>query len=127
MGQGTARIDIDGNADAVWTLIADFGGIGTWMPGIDSCKVQGENRVIETMGMTITERLVDKDETGRALTYSIVEGAPVESHKAVITVTPAGSSSHVTWDVEATPDEMADLMTTIYQQALEALKSRVEE
>ena len=31
-----------------------------------------------------------------------------------------------TWDVEATPDEMADLMTTIYQQALDALKAHVE-
>lgn len=127
MGQGTARIDIGGNADAVWTIVADFGGIGEWMPGIDSCKVEGENRILETMGMTITERLVDKDDAGRALTYSIVEGAPVESHRAVIRVTPVGSSSEVTWDVEATPDEMADLMTTIYQQALEALKTRVEE
>jgi uncharacterized membrane protein len=127
MGQGTARIDIDGNADAVWAIISDFGGIGGWMPGIDSCKVEGDNRILETMGMTITERLVDKDDKGRALTYSIVDGAPVETHKGVITVSPVGSSSQVTWEVDATPDEMADLMTTIYQQALEALKSHVEE
>jgi hypothetical protein len=32
----------------------------------------------------------------------------------------------VTWVVEAEPDEMADLMATIYQQALEALKNHVE-
>ncbi len=54
------------------------------------------------------------------------EGAPVESHEAVITVAPDGTGSHVTWVVEATPDDMADLMATIYQQALEALKSHVE-
>ena len=50
----------------------------------------------------------------------------MESHRAVITVTPSGDTSHVTWDVEATPDDMADLMVGLYQQALEALKAHVE-
>ena len=76
--------------------------------------------------MTITERLVAKDDAGRALTYSIADGAPVETHQAVITVSSVGDASHVTWAVEATPDEMADLMTTVYQQSLEALKAHFE-
>ena len=126
MGSGTAAIDIDASADQVWKVAGDFGGIAGWMPGIESCRVDGENRIIETMGMTITERLVTRDDTGRSLTYSIAEGAPVERHEAVITVTPVGESSHVTWDVDATPDEMADLMATLYQQALEALKAHIE-
>ena len=127
MGKGKAEIDINGSAEATWAIIGDFGGIGGWMPGIDSCRVEGEDRIIETMGMTITEHLVKRDDGDRALTYSIAGGAPVESHQAVITVTPVADTSHVTWEVEATPDEMADLMATIYQQALEALKARVEE
>ena len=44
----------------------------------------------------------------------------------VITVSPAGDGSHVTWTVDAKPDEMADLMVTIYQQALDALKAHIE-
>jgi len=126
MGSGTAAVDISASADRVWTVVGDFGGIAEWMPGIESCRVEGEDRIIETMGMTITERLVAKDERGRALTYAIADGAPVESHEAVITVTPTGETSHVTWVVEATPDEMADLMGGLYQQALEALKAHVE-
>jgi uncharacterized membrane protein len=126
MATGHAEIDIDGPADKVWAVVGDFGGIDTWMPGMESCRVEGENRILETMGMTITERLISKDDAGRALTYAIADGAPVESHEAVITVTPAGDSSHVTWDVEAAPDEMADLMATIYQQALAALKTHIE-
>jgi uncharacterized membrane protein len=126
VGKGQAAIDIAAPADAVWAVIGDFGGIGDWMPGIESCRVEGENRILDTMGMEITERLVAKDDAGRALTYSIVEGAPVESHQGVVTVRPAGEASHVTWEVEATPDEMADLMATIYQQALEALKAHME-
>jgi uncharacterized membrane protein len=126
MGSGQAAIDIDAPAERVWAVAGDFGGIAGWMPGIDSCRVEGEDRILETMGMTITERLVAKDEAGRALTYAIADGAPVESHEAVITVTPAGEASHVTWAVEATPDEMADLMAALYQQSLDALKAHVE-
>ncbi|MGO8874033.1 MAG: SRPBCC family protein [Acidimicrobiales bacterium] len=126
MGTGQAQIDVNGSADAVWAVIGDFGGIGGWMPGIDSCRVEGDDRILETMGMTITERMVNKDDAGRALTYAITDGAPVEQHQAVITVTPNGDTSQVTWVVEATPDEMADLMTTVYQGALDALKTHVE-
>jgi uncharacterized membrane protein len=126
MAKGQAAIDINGSADEVWAVVGDFGGIGGWMPGIESCRVDGKDRILETMGMTITERLVSKDDGGRALTYAIVDGAPVESHHAVITVSPSGATSRVTWDVEAKPDEMADLMATIYQQALEALRTHIE-
>jgi uncharacterized membrane protein len=126
MGTGQASIGIDQSADKVWAVVSDFGGIGTWMPGIDACRVEGDRRILDTMGMTITEELVKKDDGGRALTYAIVDGAPVKSHEAVITVTPAGDSCQVTWGVEAAPDEMADLMVTIYQQALEALKAHAE-
>jgi carbon monoxide dehydrogenase subunit G len=126
VGHGQAAIDIDASADDVWAVIGDFGGIGDWMPGVDSCRVEGDDRILETMGLEITERLVAKDDAGRVLTYSITNGAPVESHQAVITVNPAGSSSHVTWDIDATPDEMTEVMATIYQQSLEALKTRVE-
>jgi mxaD protein len=125
VGHGQAAIDIDASADDVWAVIGDFGGIGSWMPGIESCRVEGDDRILVTMGMEITERLVSKDDAARVLTYSITNGAPVETHQGVITVTPTGATSQVTWDVDATPDEMAEVMTSIYQQALEALKAKV--
>jgi uncharacterized membrane protein len=126
MATGTASIDIDAPADQVWAVVGDFGGIASWMPGIESCRVDGDTRIIETMGMTISERLVSKDDTGKALTYTIADGAPVESHEAVITVIPKGTAAQVTWDVVATPDEMADLMAAVYQQALDGLKVHIE-
>jgi carbon monoxide dehydrogenase subunit G len=126
MGTGTAQIDINGSPDDVWALVGDFGGIAGWMPGIESCRVEGEDRIVETMGMTITERLVSKDDAARVLVYSIVDGVPIQSHQGVVTVTPTGETSHVTWEVDATPDEMAELMTTVYQGALDELKARVE-
>jgi len=78
------------------------------------------------MGMSIRERLVKLDEDGKSLTYSIVDGAPVESHEATITVHAADAGSRVTWDVTTAPDEMAGMMQGIYQQALEALRAKAE-
>ena len=50
----------------------------------------------------------------------------IESHQATITVTAAGAGSHVSWVVDAAPDEMADLMQGVYQSSLEAVKAHVE-
>jgi len=126
MAERTAEIDINGSPDAVWALAGDFGGIAGWMPGMESCRVEGDDRILQTMGMTITEHLVAKDDAARAITYAIVDGVPVESHEATVTVTASGDGSHVTWVVDASPDEMADLMQSVYQQSLEALKAHVE-
>ena len=126
MSTATAELAMNATPDAVWELVGDFTGIGGWMPGIETCEADGDDRLIGMMGMTIREHLVNRDEDAKALTYSITDGAPVESHEATITVHDADGGSRVTWDVTATPDDMAALMQGLYQQALEALKTKVE-
>ena len=126
MGQGKVEIDIAGSPADVWALVGDFGGIAGWMPGMESCRLEGDNRILDAMGMTITEKLVSKDDGAMAITYSIIDGVPVDSHEATITVSAAGEGSRVTWEVAATPDEMSDLMVGVYQGSLDALKAHVE-
>ena len=126
MSTATAELAMTAAPDAVWAVVRDFYGIGGWMPGIETCEADGDDRLIGMMGMTIREHLVNLDEDAKALTYSITEGAPVESHEATITVHDADGGSRVTWDVTATPDDMTNLMQGLYQQALEALKTKVE-
>jgi len=127
MATATAELTMSASPDAVWAILSDFHGLPNWMPGIDESVADGEDRVLSMMGMTIRERLVKMDDDGKAVTYSIVDGAPVESHEATITVHDAdGGGSRVTWDVTATPDDMAGLMQGIYQQGLEALKTTAE-
>ena len=126
MSTATAELAMTAAPDAVWAVVRDFYGIGGWMPGIETCEADGDDRLIGMMGMTIREHLVKLDESNKALTYSITDGAPVESHEATITVHDADGGSRVTWDVTATPDDMTNLMQCIYQQALEALKTKVE-
>ena len=124
----TARIDIAKPADEVWALVGEFGGLETWMAGIESCTVEGDIRTIQTMGMTLTEQLVGRDADARAITYSIVgEGAPVAKHEATITVLDAGDgASEVTENVSVEPDEAAQLFKDIYQGALAQVKTTLE-
>jgi carbon monoxide dehydrogenase subunit G len=127
VASGISEIDIARSADDVWAVAGDFGGLASWMPGIESCTVEGDVRTIDMSGMKIGERLVRRDDATREIVYSIASGpAPVDHHEATITVTPAGDGSHVTWAVDVEPDAMLDLFTGIYQQSLDALKAHLE-
>lgn len=127
MAKGISQIDIARTADDVWAVAGDFGGIAKWMPGIESCTLDGDLRTLEMSGMTIGERLVRRDDAGRVLVYSIASGpAPVDRHEATISVAPAGAGSHVTWEVEVEPEAMLPLFEQIYQQSLDALKANLE-
>jgi carbon monoxide dehydrogenase subunit G len=125
MGKARAEIDIGIPADEVWAVAGDFGCIGDWMPGVESCHMDGDDRVLKMMGMEIIERLERRDDEARELVYAIVGGVPVINHKATITVMAQGGQSHVTWDVEVEPDEMTDMMHQVYQQSLQALKDHL--
>ncbi len=124
MAEGSVDSAVNAPPDTVWALVGEFAGVGDVLPGIDAVEIEGDDRVISMMGMRIRERLVERDEEGRAITYQIVEGVPVESHRATISVTPEGTTSRVTWTVAATPDEMLPLFTDTYQKGLEALAAR---
>jgi carbon monoxide dehydrogenase subunit G len=124
---GKAEVDIDINAapDKVWAVVGDFGGLNNWLPGVESCRLEGDDRKLEMMGMNITEHLVSKDDGARQLVYGITDGVPVEKHTATITVHADGDNSRVTWEVD-TDDSMTEMMSQIYQQGLVALKEHVE-
>lgn len=123
----TARIAIAKPPAEVWALIGEFGGLDTWMDGVDSCVVDGDTRTVGTMGMEITEQLVARDADARSITYSIVgEGAPVAQHEATITVLDADGGSEVTWEVAVQPEDATPMFRDIYQGALDSLKRTVE-
>jgi carbon monoxide dehydrogenase subunit G len=123
MAQGAVDVTIDAAPDAVWAKIGDFGALEEIFPGIESCRVEGDERIIGTGGGgEIRERLLARDEATRTLTYTIVEGVPVERHEATITVEPVGDGSKVTWAYDVEPAEMATAMGGSYQGALASLQ-----
>jgi carbon monoxide dehydrogenase subunit G len=126
MGFARSEIEIGKPPDEVWTVVGDFGGIAEWMPGVESCVVVGDDRILKMRDMQITERLQSRDEDARVLVYGIVGGIPVGNHRATIAVSGAGDGSLVVMDVEVEPDDMTDVMRRTYEGALQALKDYLD-
>jgi len=127
MADGKVEVHIDRPPEDVWALIADFGGLDTWMPGIESCELDGDVRTLQTMGMTLKEQLVAQDEAARTQSYSIVEGPmPVEHHLATLSVEPDGDGTRFTWAYEVRPDEMAEVFGGVYEGSAKAVKAQLE-
>jgi carbon monoxide dehydrogenase subunit G len=123
MAEGVVDVTVGAPPDEVWAKLGDFGGISEYFPGIESCRLEGDDRVIGLFGMEIRERLMTRDDAGRTLTYSVVAGVPVESHTATITVEPEGNGSKVTWTYAVTPDEMAPVFGDSYKAALTSVEN----
>jgi carbon monoxide dehydrogenase subunit G len=128
MADGKAEVSIDRSPDDVWKLLREFGGLADWMPGIESCTVEGDVRTLQTMGIEIKEQLRSLDDDGRRISYSVVESpmGNLESHLATISVDPDGSGSHVTWAVEVVPDELLALFLPVYEGSVVELKKALE-
>jgi mxaD protein len=123
MAEGAVDVTVNASPDAVWEKVGNFGGVADFFPGIDSFRLEGDERVIGMFGMEIRERLIERDEAARSISYSVVGGVPLESHKATITVEAEGEGSKVTWAYDVTPDEMAPIFGDTYKGALAAVES----
>jgi carbon monoxide dehydrogenase subunit G len=128
MANGKAEIWVDRSPDEVWKLIRDFGSLGDWMPGVDSCTVDGDVRTIAMMGIEVKEQLRELDDDARRISYSVIASPMdnLESHLATIAVDPQGDGSHVTWSVEVSPDELLGLFLPIYEGSVGAIKAKAE-
>jgi hypothetical protein len=129
VGSAEATVSISRPPDVVWALAGDFGGLDGWMPGVESCRLEGDDlRILSVLGMEISEKLLRRDDAERILEYSIIESPlAAEQHLGRIQVHDDGSGSRVTWQVEVTPDHLTDLLVGTYQQALDTLKTHLEE
>lgn len=128
MAEGKAEVSIDRSPDDVWKLVREFGGMETWMPGVESCVVEGDVRTIGLMGIEIKEKLRGIDDKARTITYSVIESPMdnLQSHQATIAVAPEGDGSHVTWSVEVSPDELLGLFVPVYEGSVVELKKKLE-
>jgi hypothetical protein len=112
--------------DEAWRLVGDFAGIGNVFSGVDDVVAVDDVRTFNLMGMRITERLVSRDEATRTLTYSIIDGVPVDAHEASIRVEPRESGCEIVWSVTADPEAAQPLFVDAYRGALIELHQRLD-
>jgi carbon monoxide dehydrogenase subunit G len=122
MAAGAVDVSVAATPDEVWKKVGDFAGVADFFPGIDSFRIEGDDRIIGMFGMEIRERLLAKDEENRVITYSVVEGVPIDSHTATISVESEGDGCKVIWAYDVTPDEMAPIFGDTYKAALTSLE-----
>jgi len=128
MASGSTEVLIDRSPDDVWKLLREFGSLAEWMPGVETCTVDGDVRTIGMMGMSIKERLVTLDDENRTISYSLFESPMdnLESHTATIAVRAEDSGSHLTYSVDVTPDELLGIFLPIYEGSAKEIKKKLE-
>jgi carbon monoxide dehydrogenase subunit G len=128
MASGKTEASIARSPEDVWKVLRDFGGLADYMPGVESCTVDGDIRTVGTMGIVVKEQLRDLDDDTRRVSYSIVE-SPMDnlvSHLATIAVDAEGDATHLTYSVDIEPDDLLPLFLGIYEGTVTALKQQFE-
>lgn len=127
MAEGKAEVTIDRTPDEVWAVVGRFEGLDEWMPGIDSCEMDGDVRKLQSQGMELHEQLVNRDEAAKTISYSLIKGPiPLEHHLATISVEPDGEGSKLTWAYEVRPDAMAAAFAPVYEGSVQTVKQQLE-
>jgi mxaD protein len=142
-------ITIAAKPDAVWAVVGDFAGIGSWHPAVAKSEGQGGNAsggrraVTLRAGGTLDEGLDEWDAAKRTYSYRLsdadLKALPVSSYSATLTVTPDGDGSKVEWigrfyrgdTGNEPPEDLSDAagkaaMNRYFGDGLKGLKARVE-
>jgi hypothetical protein len=118
---------IAASADVVWDVVRRPESIPTWFPGIVSCTVDGDVRVITTAtGVEIPEKIMTIDSTIRRFAYRVT--APLYTfHLGVIDVIEIGQfDSLCVYSTTAEPDTLALLIAGGTVGALEEIARLAE-
>ena len=128
MASAKSEASIDRAPNDIWNVVRNFGGLADYMPGVETCTVDGDVRTVGTMGIEVKEQLRDLDDDTRRISYSVVESPMTNmvSHLATISVEAEGSGTHLVWSVDVEPDELLPLFQGIYDQSVIALKEKFE-
>lgn len=129
MALGSIRhhIRINRSADDVWALAGDPARLHEWFPGITSCTVDGNTRVITLgSGMQMPEEILVHDRLQRRFQYRIT--APLfQFHRGTIDVLDLGDGTCVVvYTTEADPRTMALTIAGGTAEALDELKRQME-
>jgi hypothetical protein len=143
MPKNVRSVVVDADADTIWALVRDFGGLHTWFPALPAGVIEDglpPDRVgcVRRFGDgedAARERLSALDDVDRSYTYTLLSGPfKVRDYLATLRVTPihdgGAPRSLVEWSntYDCDPSEVDGLATTfgdhIFAPALAALRER---
>jgi hypothetical protein len=127
LGSIRHQIHVNRTAADVWELAGDATRLHEWFPGITSCQVEGNNRVITLgSGLMMPEEILIDDDTQRRFQYRIT--APIfNHHRGTIDVIDLGDDTClVVYSTDADPRTMALTIAGGTAGALDELKRQME-
>jgi uncharacterized membrane protein len=102
------QVRIGRPADDIWALVGDPTRLDEWFPGIESCTVEGDQRVIVTgSGLPMPERLLTVDATQRRFQYRITSPLFTEHLGTIDVHDLADGTSLVVYSTDADPAALA--------------------
>ncbi|MBL8505092.1 MAG: SRPBCC family protein [Methylobacillus glycogenes] len=150
--QVSKTITINADAQKVWALAGDFGGMQNWHPAIASTQLEsrpaanGRTETVRVLtlkdGGTITENLISLDQNKMRIQYAIITSVlPISDYSSTITVKKlAQGKTEVHWQGHFNrayqgkgpipPDQDDDtarkVITQVYESGLASLKQKLE-
>jgi hypothetical protein len=103
--------------EAIWQVIADFGGIARWIDGVSACEVSGTGvgaiRTVAIKDRQVRERLRMSDHARRVFAYEILppHSLPASFIVSTIELSAAGpGSTRIVWRSEAVLNVDAEIL-----------------
>lgn len=122
-------ICIEAPTDTVWAAIRDVGAVHERLaPGfVVDTRMEGDARVVTFgNGLVARELIVDVDDGGRRLVWSVV-GGRMSHHNASLQVFADGDGrSRVVWIADLLPNELAGYIGTLIEQGSATMKATLE-
>lgn len=120
---------IEASPEEVWGALSDWGALHERLaPGfVTDTRLDGDDRLVTFFtGTVVRERLVDKSDEDRRLSWSIVDG-PYAHHNGVARVEAgADGTAHFVWDADLLPDSLAEATGEMMERGMEAIRQRFE-
>jgi len=123
------EIEIQRDKEFVWDAIRDVGAIHKRLvPGfVADCKLEGDWRIVTFgNGTVMRELIVDVDDQTCRHSWS-ARGEPLTHHNASVQVFSEGPNKcRVVWIADLMPNEVAETIGEMIQQALNTMKRALE-
>ena len=123
------EIFIEAPPQFIWDAARDVGALHTRLvPGfVTDTRLDGDARIVTfASGLVARERIVDVDDEGRRLVWSVVDGKPTH-HNGALQVFAEGEGSRVVWIADLLPNELARPIGAMMEHGMTAMKRAMED
>jgi Polyketide cyclase / dehydrase and lipid transport len=123
------EIEVARDRASVWDAVRDVGAIHKRLVRgfVVDCKLEGDSRIVTfANGMVARERIVTVDDRAFRHAWS-VQGEPFTHHNGSLEVLALdGGRSRLVWIADLLPDQIAENVSGMMEQAIQAMKRTLE-